>query len=458
MLIRQKFIQTIRHYGLFEPGDRVLIAFSGGADSTALLSLLMDIKDKWDFSLFLGHFNHKLRKRADEDQSHVMETGRLLGIPVIIGEGDVRAYAARKSMNIEEAGRLLRYQFLREKALEIHAQKIATAHTQNDQAETFLMRLMRGSGRKGLSGIFLLIDGIIVRPLLGIDRAGIEAYLKSKKLAFCVDESNFNRRYLRNRVRLELIPFLQKRYEPRIVSHLAQAALLLQEEESLLREFSEEAAAGIIRPEENGNFLEAERLSRLPKATARRLIRKYIEQVKGNLNNISRLDVEAVLHLQEGKKAPIKKNLVLFRERNRISLLDTKAEKVSYSCRWGGTGHIVIPEAGLRFSGQRLEKKEILLKFDNLSVAFLDMDRLIFPLEVRNRRDGDRYQPCGAPGRKKLKEIFRAKNIPPSLRDRHPVFVSGGEIVWVFGLPVSEKHKITDQTRSVFVIRKSDLG
>jgi tRNA(Ile)-lysidine synthase len=453
MTILEKFLQTIKRYDLFSRGDSVLVAFSGGADSTVLLSLLLEIRDKWDLDLCLGHFNHGLRKQSDEDEALVKETGQLLGLPVYTEGADVKAYSFEFGLNLEEAGRVLRYEFLEKTARKIKAQKIVTGHTQTDQAETFLIRLMRGSGRKGLSGIFPVVEGKIVRPLLGIEREEIEKYIVEKSLSFRVDESNLNKRFLRNRIRLELIPLLKKQYDPQIVTHLANTALLLQDEEVLLTRMTGDAAAEAIRTGDGEAYLDVVKLSKLPRAISRRVIRIFIENIKGDLRAISLHDVETIRELKEGKKAHLKKDLVLIRERNRIRLLREKDRRIEYSYSWDGKDLINIQEINLQFFADQIQKDKFTRKFDDLQGVMLDRDTLRFPLIVRNRQEGDRYHPCGAPGSKKIKEIFRARSIPPSARDKHPIFISGGEIVWVLGLPVSEKHKITDSTNTIFIIR-----
>ncbi len=457
MTILEKFVQTIKRYDLFCRGDSVLVAFSGGVDSTALLFLLLEIREKWDLDLCLGHFNHSLRKQSDEDEALVKETGQLLGLPVYTEGADVKAYSSEFGLNLEEAGRVLRYEFLEKTARKIKAQKIATGHTQTDQAETFLIRLMRGSGRKGLCGIFPVVEGKIVRPLLGIEREEIKEYLIEKSLSFRVDESNLNKRFLRNRIRLELIPLLRKQYDPQIIAHLANTALLLQDEEVLLTRMTGDAAAETIRTGGVEAYLDVVKLSELPLAISRRVIRVFIENIKGDLRAISLHDVETIRELKEGKKAHLKKNLVLIRERNRIRLLREKDRRIEYSYNWEGKDLLNIQEINLQFFADQINKDEFTGKFDDLKEVMLDRDTLRFPLIVRNRQEGDRYHPCGAPGSKKIKEIFRARNIPPSARDKHPIFISGGEIVWALGLPVSEKHKITDSTNTIFIIRISHM-
>jgi len=454
-MILDRIKKTIQEYKLLEKKDRILIAYSGGVDSTGLLNLLLELREGWSFELFLGHFNHKLRHTADEDEQFVKRIAQKYSLPIFVGSKDVRSYARAKKLNIEEAGRKLRYDFLKKTALKIGGAKIATGHTKTDQAETFLMRLMRGSGLRGLGGIFPLVEGMIIRPLIHVEHKDIEAYLKRKGIEFRIDESNLDRCFLRNRIRLDLIPYIQKNFEPEIVSSLGRIASIIREEDSLLEKIAQEKTKKVISKKNNRISLEVKPLSSLPRAMARRVVRDFISELRGNLREISFEDVESVLGLREGKEFPLRKDHILRREQGQIFLKSKVTPKIKYEYRWEGKGPLEIKELKLKFEGKKIKRgKSLCLDFDDQTSAFLDLGKLIFPLLVRNRSEGDRYQPLGAPGQKKLKEIMRAKGIPLSERERRPVFLSGDKIIWILGLSVSEKFKVEEGTSDIFVIKK----
>ena len=454
-MIKSRIKKTIREYNLLEKKDRILVAYSGGVDSTGLLNLLLELRGEWSFELFLGHFNHKLRHTADEDEQFVRRIAKKYSLPLFVGSKDVGSYARKKKLNIEEAGRELRYDFLKKTALKIGGAKIATGHTMTDQAETFLMRLMRGSGLRGLGGIFPLVEGKVVRPLIQVERQDIEAYLRKKGIEFHTDESNFDRRFLRNRIRLDLVPYIKKNFEPEIISSLGRIASIIREEDSLLEKIAEEKAKRAISKKNNKISLEVKPLSSLSRAMARRVVRGFISELRGNLREISFEDVESVLCLKEGKEFPLRKGHVLRREKGQIFLKGKIPPKIKYEYRWEGKGPLEIKELKLKFEGKKIKRgKSLPLDFDDQTRAFLDLGKLKFPLLIRNRRKGDRYQPLGAPGQKKLKEILRAKGIPLSERDRRPVFLSGDKIVWILGLPVSEKFRVEEGTSDIFEIKK----
>jgi len=454
-MILERIKKTIQEYKLLEKKDRILIAYSGGVDSTGLLTVLLELREEWSFELFLGHFNHKLRQKADEDEQFVKRMAQKYSLPIFVGSKDVRSYARAKKLNIEEAGRKLRYDFLKKTALKIGGARIATGHTMTDQAETFIMRLMRGSGLRGLGGIFPLVEGTIIRPLIQVEHKDIEAYLKEKGIEFRIDESNLDRRFLRNRIRLDLIPYIQENFEPEIVSSLGRIASIIREEDSFLEKIAQEKAKRAISKKNNQISLEVKSLSSFPRAMARRVVRDFISELRGNLREISFEDVESVLCLREGKEFPLRKDHVLRREQDQIFLKSKVTPKIRYEYRWEEKGSLEIKELKLKFEGKKIRRgKSLSLDFDDQTSAFLDLGKLKFPLLVRNRSEGDRYQPLGAPGQKKLKEIMRAKGIPLSERERRPVFLSGDKIIWILGLPVSEKFKVEKGTSDIFAIKK----
>ncbi|MEN6312385.1 MAG: tRNA lysidine(34) synthetase TilS [Acidobacteriota bacterium] len=456
----QAFRAAVLKSAMIVPGDRVLVACSGGPDSVALASLLLRLREEMPLEISVAHFNHRLRPGAAADEAFVRELTRLWVVPFVSGTKNVRAEARRRKLNLEEAARLLRYEFLRGAALRAGATKIATGHTMNDQAETFLMRLCRGTGLTGLAGIEPVsgpAECPVVRPLLGFRRDALEAYLEEEGLRFRTDPSNLDRKLLRNRVRLGLLPELERNYEPRIVEHLAALASLVREEDALLAGIVRELAEDFIARRGREISLDVRTLSLLPPALARRVAREFIRELKGDLRSITAGDIEAVLGLRDGGEKTVRKGLVLRREKGRLFRFQVKAPARSFEKSWDGRGEIRI--GGAVFSGTRLAGGQgAPVKGDDGRRAVVDASKLRFPLTVRGRRPGDLYRPLGAPGRKKIKEILRAKGIPRDDRDRLPVFLSAGEIVWVPGLPVGEAFKVDAGTRRLFRIERKGAG
>ncbi len=454
--------------GLLRPGDSVLAACSGGPDSTALLYLLLELSRDIPFAVSVAHFNHRLRAQAAADERFVQNMALALELPYYAGRADVRASARRLGIGIEEAGRRLRYAFLERAATEAGAAKIATGHNRDDQAETVLMRLLRGTGPTGLAGIPDVRDGSIIRPLLGLGRDEILDYLRDRKLPWRTDDSNRDERFLRNKIRHKLVPYLKKNFAPAVVRSLARLASISRDEDEFLEQAARTAAGRVLARESGVSFLEAKALRKLHPAIARRVVRLFLRSMKGDLNDVSFDDVEAVRGLEDGGIIPLSKALVLERRRGRIGRRNARCPVPRpYLLLWDGRGDLPISAAGWKYKGRfggPAAARTFLESFSSgggrrtgriagdAAGCVLDAANLESPLIVRNRRPGDRYRPCGAPGAKNLKEILRAKGVPEDERDLRPVFVSGTTIVWVQGLPASDQYKVSARTKKILRI------
>jgi len=453
--ILAKMRRSVARHGLIQPFDTVLVACSGGPDSTVLLHLLLELRVETPFEIAVAHFNHRLRPAAAADAAFVRAAAAALGLPCIVGSRDVRAFARAAKLNLEEAARTLRYEFLRDTAARIGATKIATGHTLDDQAETVLIRLLRGSGPQGLSGIHPIVEGTIIRPLLDIRRKEIEACVRSRRIAVRRDATNSDPRYIRNRIRLKLMPYLEKQFGASPARPLGRTAEILREEDGFLEEAALRVCRRLIVRRDGRTLLDARRLGRLSRAMSRRCVRIFLRELKGDLRKIDFEDVEAVRELGPGATLTLPDGLVLGRDGDLLGT-PAKAErnKVTFHYLWDGLGRLPIPAAAMDFAGRRIKpRRRGRPIYDDEAAAYCDAGTLRFPLLVRTRRDGDLYRPCGAPGRKKLKEILRAKRVPAAERDARPVFCSGDRIVWMPGLPVAEEFKVTDATKEIFVIR-----
>jgi tRNA(Ile)-lysidine synthase len=485
-MIYGKFKSSVSRLGLIEPGDKVLVAFSGGQDSMALLELLCALRRDMPVGVVVAHFNHKLRPGAGADEAFARAVAQKRRLPVVTGSRNVRLYAKRRRLNLEEAARELRYEFLRKAARRVGATKIATGHTLTDQAETVLMRIIRGTGLQGLGGIAVRPDECLIRPLLEIERAETEAFLRRRGIPFRTDETNLDRRILRNRIRLETLPAFAL-VDPAVVRHLGRLSVLARDEEELLGKVTATAWMELARHDGGVFSLDAVALGELPRALARRVVRRFLSELLGGLRGVSFADAEDILALKEGKEKPVGKRRVIRREAGRLFLKrpGARAPEELFDIRWDGKGTLELPGELGRFRGSTVErvqgklsvhderkrallkdkfpacddKKQALLKnefpaYDDKIRALLNMESLELPLTVRSRLPGDKYRPLGAPGTKKLKEILRAKKIPRAERDRLPVFLSGKHIVWVPGLPVAERFKLKPRTTAVLLIQK----
>jgi len=446
-----KVEKAIKKFSLFNKRDRIVVACSGGADSVSLFHVLRQIKDKWDLDLLVGHFNHKLRREADKDQNFVADLASNYSLPFYAESGDVKAYAQNNNMNLEEAGRELRYQFLKKIARKKGAAKIATGHTMTDQAETVLMRILRGTGPRGLGGMRPKTKEGIVRPLILVKREEVQKCMKEGNFNYRVDESNFDMSFLRNKIRHRLIPYLKNNFTPHIVDHLSRLAFIIQEEDLFLQNISKEKEE-LTELKIRGQIrLDMDFLQTLSPALQGRVVREYLTKIRGDLRGISYKDIQSIIDLKRGKEFHLEKDLFL---NNKSGLVGIKEESPEYRYEylWSGEKPLVIQEAGLTVKGTQINMDLFSRDFDNRKKVFLDSSQLKFPLKVRNRKAGDRYRPFGAPGKQKLKELMRAHRMPGRFRDKKPVFLSKDEIVWVQGLPVSERYRVKNSTKNIFKI------
>ncbi len=451
-----KFLKTIKTYNLFKENDFVLVAFSGGPDSSALLHLLLEFSEEYPLKIEIAHFNHKLRGReSEEDEEFVRGEAERLNIPVHIGSENVKEYAKLRKINLEEASSILRYNFLKMKAKEIGANKIALGHTMNDQAETFLMRVLRGSGLKGLSSIFPVKDEIFVRPLVELKRKEIEDYLKKKEIKWRLDKSNLSLKLLRNRIRLELIPYLEERFGKRLVEHLSKSAQLIREEDEINRMMEDEKFKEVVIYEDSLK-MNLKLLKNFPVPLQRRLVRRFIEEVKGNLRRIGFYHIEEVRILKKEREAHLPGKIILRREGDWLSQKKEQKTKIDYLYFWDISHPMEISEAGISLRAKVLETQEK-IEFDDSKRAFIDFENVELPLTVRNRREGDIYRPLGSSGKKKLNEVFRQKGITPRERDLLPIILSKNEIVWSPGIPVSENFKLGKKTGKILMIEAEKI-
>jgi tRNA(Ile)-lysidine synthase len=446
--------ETISKHNLLEKKDLVLIAYSGGLDSTGLVAVFLELQKEWSLQLFLGHFNHRLRPEAGEDERFVRKVAKEQGIPLFVASEDVRSFAKQNRLNLEEAGRKLRYEFLTETAQKIGGAKIATGHTLDDQAETFFLRVMRGSGLKGLGSISPVIEGRIIRPFLYVERKDVMDFVKEKGWEFREDKSNLDRSFARNKVRLDLIPYIQEHFMPDIIRRIGKIVTILQEEDKLLEKWAIKEAEKAVLSEEDQMRLDMNFLGTLPIGLARRVVREFIQKLKGDLREISFEGVEAVLNLKESQSLQLTNTILLKREGAFVFCRPEHTERISYSYEWDGSSPLIIEELFMMIKAERIKRPKS-FDFDDNTKAYLDEAAISFPLHVRSRQEGDKYQPMGAPGNKKLKEIMRAKSIPLAEREKRPVILSQDEILWVLGLPVAEKFKIRDKTKEVLVLTAS---
>ncbi|MFZ5994178.1 MAG: tRNA lysidine(34) synthetase TilS [Thermodesulfobacteriota bacterium] len=454
------FRKTVDRYGMFRAGDNVVAAVSGGPDSAALLHLLCELKGVCPFKLSVAHFDHGLRGRESaEDAIFVGNLAEGLGLPFHSGRGDVLTLKKQKGLSLEEACRELRYKFLQEVAEKIGARRVALGHTADDQAEEFLLRLIRGSGARGLSGMPFIREGLFVRPLLEASRADVLAYLTANKFSFRIDSSNEARGFLRNRIRHDLLPVLETNFNPGIRRILLQTASILREDEALLASMAEEAWTGLVKSDEGpegwGITLNLRRYQEIPRPIQMRVMQKGLESSGARLKDIGFRHLESIqsLAMKDGpyKRISLPGEVTVERIYQELRFSRKKSDKApkDFLYEINGVGRYFLPEIGRSISLEVMEGLDSSPRESLPPVSYFDYGRICFPLVVRNFRPGDWFYPNGLGGSQKVKDYFINKKIPRPLRSKIPIIEQDGQIVGIPGWRVDERFKVTEKTEQM---------
>lgn len=440
----KKVQEYIMEYRMLQPGERVIVALSGGADSVCLLSVLKEM----DLALKAVHVHHGLRgAEADRDAEFSGELCLRFGIPFTMARRDVAGYASEHGASTEEAGRILRYEALRAEADAWGAKKIALAHHRDDNAETILHNLLRGSGLRGLGGI-LPVQGRRIRPLLCVGREEIEQYLVEQGLCWCEDSTNASGDYTRNRIRSQVIPMLKECVNERAVENILRAGEIFSEADAYLEAVAAKIwrRAGSLESDLEGVPLRA----RIPLADLQAqepLIRTYLYRHMMELLGCGKKDVthrhyrqmDELLCGGAGRRCDLPDRLTAARGYEDFSI-----EKKGRMRKVGGTG-----QKKLYFETFSRENQMEIPK--NRYTKWLDYDRIKGTLSVRNRQPGD-YIILADGGTKTLRRYMIDEKIPRELRDGITVLAEGNHVLWIVGYRISEYYKITEDTKTILQV------
>jgi tRNA(Ile)-lysidine synthase len=440
-------------------GEHVLVAVSGGADSTALLLCLHFLAPKYRLSLSVGHLNHRIRgSEGDSDEEFVRRMSADLGWPFYSEIAEVKQQAVAAKKNLEELARQRRYDFLRRTALRINAQKIAVGHTLNDQAETVLLQLLRGSGLEGLSAIHPVVDGFVIRPLLECSRQQILEYLNSQRTCHREDSTNFSLQHRRNRIRHELIPYLEKNFNPKLAHTLAREAELAREIYALMESQGRTALEAVFDPIDQDYALKTKEILGLHPALQRQVIRLALRKFCGSLRGITALHVEKILSLcspeHSGRRIRLPHGSIALRQFDRLLFLEKEpALCPAFSYKIKIPGRCVVPEAKACFSTEVVRMPGPgTVKEDYSRRVFLNSAALPDILTIRSRIAGDRY---GGPGHRKVKKMLIDRKIPLSQRSALPMVVAEDSVVWIPGFKPAKKFESTAGSKNCVILEIS---
>lgn len=445
-LIYKKILNFIHNNKLINKDDSLLLAVSGGSDSIALLKILNSLKGELAIKVAVFHLDHQIRKNSYKDSQFVASVAKNTGVRFIGRKYDVASFAKKNKLSLQEAGRLVRYRLLQKEASKVGANKIATGHQANDQIETFFLRLLRGAALTGLQGIPIK-RGNIIRPLLNMPREELIRYLNAIKTPFLSDPSNIKPIYLRNRVRNELLPIIQT-LNPSYLTVLLKNINLLNEEEQLLDLLSSELSSHLLKKENDFIVIDKKGFSSLAAALKKRLTRDAINLTKGNLRQIESKHIELIIenYADFGFTLELPNNLLFYSDYKLLRFGFKKAfkpQKIELTSISAGQEKEVKP------LGNLLGAKIVKQCDSSPLVACLDYAKIKPPLKVRSRKRGDRFQPLGLKGTKKLQDYFVDVKVPKFLRDSVVIVEDQEKIIWIAGYQIDNRAKTDRKTKII---------
>ncbi|MGB3368039.1 MAG: tRNA lysidine(34) synthetase TilS [Acidaminobacteraceae bacterium] len=432
--------ETCLRENLIEKGDGIVIALSGGPDSVAMLYSLYLLKEELDIKLVAVHLNHLFRgENSDRDEAYVIELCNSLHIDLRTFRTDITQLAKDKSMSFEEAGRYERYRLFNKVMSEFNYDKIAVAQNRNDQAETVLMRMIRGTGITGLKGINYIRDNYIIRPILDVDREIIEEFCEDHNLNPRVDHTNFEDVYFRNKVRLKLLPLLKNEFSGAINDSLIRTSHLASDDDDYLNAEANRSIDELFSLSENEYFIDVDRFNELHISIKRRVIRNLVLLLSGSLNDLS--------------FALISELLVMFSRKTHGSMIlwNEIEFKVSYK-------NIIIKnnkckKHNWKFSSNVYDRENVDISGEDKSSVYLDFDTIVGEVYLRYRINGDKFSPLGLDGNKKLKNYFIDKKIPKDKRDNIPLLCDNEGILWIAGQTIDNRVKVTNLTKKIIELK-----
>jgi tRNA(Ile)-lysidine synthase len=453
----------IKDNKLIKSGDKILVALSGGPDSVCLLNILSSLREELSIDIVAAHLNHLLRgEDSFKDEEYVIDICNRMGIKCFIKRVDINSYSEEHKLSSEMAGRNVRYDFFDEVIKKEGFNKIATAHNSNDQAETILFRLMRGTGLEGLGGIKACRDNKVIRPILCLSREEVEKYIQLQNLKPRIDKTNFEKIYNRNKIRLDILPYMKENFNKDIIQTLNRMSVLLQMD----NKFIENLALTLYNKyciEGGDYFIIKKEVFNEEEPIVNRVIRNAVTRYsKSNydfemkhiyiISNLAKMTSGKALDLPNGVYAENIYGDIYIKSKVKKYDINDKEKKIILSKDNISEKRIKFNKFDIKFSViNNYQRNGISLKQNNL-IRYFDFDKISDIISVRNRLDGDKMIPLGMNGNKKIKDIFMDMKIPKEERDNIPILCFDEKIAWIIGVRTSEEYKIVDKSKNILKI------
>lgn len=462
------FINYIEENNLLKKGDKVLVGLSGGPDSVCLLHLLHTIKQKYSLEIGAAHINHMIRgEEALEDEKYAKNLCEKLGINFYSIRIEIEKIAKERGISTETAGRDERYAFFNKISNENGYTKIATAHNANDQAETIIMRMMRGTGLEGLGGIPVIRDGKYIRPILFLERGYIEKYCIDNDLEPRIDKTNLENIYSRNKIRLDILPYMKENFNKDVVKAINRMSLLLQEDNEFINSEAKKAFSKYCIVKKDEIIINKELFDK-EKAIITRVIRKALTTISNSTYDFEMKHIKEVIELKDigtNKRIDLPngiyaKNIygeIYLKKKEALIKRDNEISEIKLSKQNLDGLKIDFLGCSIEFN---IKLKEKNLKFNNNDlIKYFDYDKINEDVIIRKRKNGDKMIPLGMNGSKKIKDIFINMKIPKDYRDNIPIIEFDNEIAWLLGVKTSETFKVTNKTKRIIKIicKREDL-
>ena len=456
-MIFEKVLSTINKHELIQKGDKIVVGLSGGPDSVCLLHILSRLKEELDLEIYAAHLNHQIRGiEAQKDAFYISKLCEEMGITFFIKSINVPEYCEKNGVSIEEGARKLRYEMFYEIKNNTRANKIAIGHNLNDQAETILMRMMRGTGLQGLKGIEYIRDGVIIRPILDIERNDIEEYCKQNKLNPRIDKTNLESIYTRNKIRLELIPYMKDNFNSNIIESIVRMGNSLRSDNDYIE------SEALIKFKEVSNIksdsveINLKPYINLHNSMKVRILRNSIKHILGDTNFIDQRHIDDIIELEDESKIDkvinLPRGIYVYRKKNSIILTNKEIviEEIEFCYNIPSNGFIKVKEIGTIIETQVVSINKYKRSKSDKSCNWFDFNKIKGGIVVRSRRSGDKIKLSG--GSKKIKDLFIDIKIPKEDRCKVPVIADDQGILSVGNFRNSENYKIDEETKEVLKV------